>query len=105
MSIIEIIAGKRAWRAHMARVRALPGDYQTVYRELQKYVMKSAPVELAGEAGLLAGIVDLFETGAASGKAVLDVTGTDIAAFCDELIKSWDTGADCRQSSLNAKMP
>ena len=37
---------------------------------------------------LLLGIVDLFEEGAALGKEVLDVTGSDVAAFCDDLMKS-----------------
>ncbi|MCX7747326.1 MAG: DUF1048 domain-containing protein, partial [Clostridia bacterium] len=31
MSIKEIIEGKKVWRAHVARVKALPKDYQIVY--------------------------------------------------------------------------
>jgi DNA-binding ferritin-like protein (Dps family) len=32
MSISDIIEGKRQWRAHMARVKALPHEYQVVCR-------------------------------------------------------------------------
>ncbi len=37
MNIRDIFfEGKKAWRAHMARVKALPQDYQIVYKEIQK---------------------------------------------------------------------
>ena len=94
MKIQEIIEGKKAWREHMTRVKALPEDYQIVYKEIQKYYFKVGPVGLTEESGLLSGIVDLFEEGAASGKDVLEVTGEDVAAFCDELIKDMKTYAD-----------
>ena len=99
MSIQDIIEGKKEWRAHMARVKALPQDYQIVYKEIQKYLFKVGPAGLTDGIGLLSGIVDLFEEGAASGKGVLDVTGRDVAAFCDDLIRGSKTYADiCRES-------
>ncbi len=85
MGIQDIIEGKRQWRAHVARVKALPSDYQIVYKEMQRYLFKVGPVDLA-EGGLLPGIVDFFEEGAAAGKGVLELIGTDVAAFCDDLI-------------------
>lgn len=94
MGIRDIIEGKKAWRAHMARVKALPQDYQIVYKELQKYLFKVGPVELTEMTDLLSGIVDLFEEGAAAGKGVLEVTGRDVATFCDDLIKGSKTYAD-----------
>jgi len=87
MDIHEIIEGKKEWRAHMARVKALPREYQIVYEEIQKYFFKIGPVELADGICLLSGIVDLFEDGAAMGKEVLEVTGSNVADFCDDLIK------------------
>lgn len=101
MSIKDMIEGKKKWRAHMARVKALPQDYQIVYKEIQKYLFKVGPVELTDETGLLSGIIDLFEEGAASGKGVLEVTGSDVAAFCDDLIKDSKTYADLYQESVN----
>jgi len=47
MRIEDIIEGKKEWRAHMARVKALPKDYQIVYKEIQKYLFKVGPVELS----------------------------------------------------------
>ncbi|AFC28427.1 hypothetical protein PM3016_1502 [Paenibacillus mucilaginosus 3016] len=103
MKIHDIIQGKKEWRAHVARVKALPQDYQIVYKEIQKYFFKVGPVELTEGTGLLSGIVDLFEEGAASGKGVLEVTGRDVAAFCDDLIKDSKTYADIYQQSIDQK--
>src|SRR5674536_267378 len=87
MRIQDIIEGKKEWRAHVARVKALSKDYQIVYKEIQKYLFKVGPVELTDGIGLLSGIIDFFEESAALGKGVLEVTGSDVAAFCDDLIK------------------
>lgn len=97
MSIQDIIEGKKEWRAHKARVKALPEDYQIVYKEIQKYFFKVGPVELTEGTDLLSGIVDLFEEGAAEGKNVLEVTGEDVAAFSDDLIKDSQTYSDSLQ--------
>ncbi|MFY1597760.1 DUF1048 domain-containing protein [Micromonospora sp. WMMD737] len=99
MSIQDIIEGKKQWRAHVARVKALPPDYRIVYQEMQRYLFKVGPTDLL-DGGLLPGIVDFFEEGVAAGKGVLEVTGTDVAAFCDELIKDSRTYADVYQESL-----
>ena len=93
MGIRDIIEGKRQWRAHVARVKALPADYQVVYHEMQKYYFKVGPVELT-EGDLLSGILDFFEEGAASGKGVIELIGRDVAAFADGLIKDSRTYAE-----------
>jgi len=104
MGIQDIIQGKKEWRAHVARVKALPQDYRIVYKEIQKYLFKVGPVELTEGTGLLSGIVDLFEEGAASGKGVLEVTGRDVAAFCDDLIKDSKTYGDLYQESVDQEV-
>jgi DNA-binding ferritin-like protein (Dps family) len=113
VSIQDAIEGKRKWqkkwRAHMARVKALPQDYQIVYKEIQNYLFKVGPVELIDgtdyfSTDLLSGIVDLFEEGAALGKGVLDVTGKDVAAFCDDLIKDSKTFADVLEESIDQEV-
>ena len=107
--IQDAIEGKKKWqekwRAHMARVNALPQDYQIVYKEIQNYLFKVGPVELTDgtdflSGDLLSGIIDLFEESAALGKGVLEVTGRDVAAFCDDLIKDSKTFADILQESV-----
>ena len=93
MSIRDIIDGKRQWRAHTARVKALPPDYRIVYQELQKYLFKVGPVSLT-DGDLLSEIVDFFESGAASGRGAMELIGPDVAAFCDGLIGDSPTYAD-----------
>lgn len=101
MSIQDLIEGKKMWRAHMARVKALPQDYQIVYKEIQNYLFKVGSVELTDGTDLLSGIVDLFEEGASFGKGVLEVTGSDVAAFCDALVNDSKTFADSLQDSVD----
>lgn len=100
MSISDIIEGKKQWRAHQARVRALPPDYQVVYKEIQRYLFKVGPCGL-DDGKLLPGIVDFFAEGAAAGTPVLDLIGTDVAAFCDGLIDGTPTYAEIYQKSVS----
>ena len=102
MGIQDIIEGKKQWRAHLARVKALPPDYQIVYKEMQKYFFKIGPVELT-DGNLLAEIVDFFGEGVAAGKGVLELIGNDVAAFCDDLVKDSRTYADIYQESITGK--
>ncbi|KWZ81820.1 MULTISPECIES: DUF1048 domain-containing protein [Heyndrickxia] len=103
MNIKSIIEGKKEWRAHVARVKALPQDYQIVYKEIQKYLFKVGVVEVNESIGLLSEILNFFEESAAAGKGVLEVTGPDVAAFCDALIEGSKTYADLYQESVNQK--
>jgi DNA-binding ferritin-like protein (Dps family) len=102
VGIQDIIEGKKQWRAHVARVKALPPDYQIVYKEMQKYLFKVGPIDLP-DVGVLPGIVDFFEEGVAAGKGVLELIGNDIAAFCDDLVKDSRTYADAFQDSISGK--
>jgi DNA-binding ferritin-like protein (Dps family) len=102
VGIQDIIEGKKQWREHMARVKALPPDYQIVYKEIQRYLFKVGPVDLP-DGGLLSGIVDFFEEGVAAGKGVLELIGNDVAAFCDDLVKDSPTYADVYQESISGE--
>ena len=104
MKIQDIIEGKKEWRAHIARVKKLPKDYQIVYYEIQKYFYKVGPTQLNEGIELLSGIIDLFEEGANLEKGVLEVTGNDVAAFCDELIKDSKTYFDSYQESVDKEI-
>ena len=86
MGIQDVIEGKKQLRAHMARVKALPPDYQIVYKEMQRYLFKVGLIDVA-DGRLLSGIVDFFEEGVTAGKGVLELIGDDVAAFCDDLVK------------------
>ncbi|QFZ19856.1 DUF1048 domain-containing protein [Saccharothrix syringae] len=93
MGVRDIIEGKRQWRAHVARVKALPPDYRIVYGEMQRYLFKVGPVDLFG-GSLLPGVVEFFEEGVAARKGVLELIGDDVAAFCDDLVRDSRTCAD-----------
>jgi DNA-binding ferritin-like protein (Dps family) len=102
VGIQDIIEGKRQWRAHMARVKALPPDYQIVYKEMQRYLFKVGLVDLP-DGSLLSGIVDFFQEGVAAGKGVLELIGSDVAAFCDDLVRDSRTCAGICQESVSGK--
>jgi DNA-binding ferritin-like protein (Dps family) len=100
MGIHDLLEGKKQWRAQMARVKALPPDYQIVYKEMQRYFFKVGPVDLA-DGTLLTGIVDFFEESAAAGTGARELLGYDVAAFCDGLIQDTPTYADLYQESIS----
>lgn len=102
MGIQDIIEGKKQWRAHMARVKALPRDYQIVYKEIQRYLFKVGPIDLL-DRPLLSEILEFFEEGVAADRGVLELIGDDVAAFCDGLIKDSRTYADIYQKSISGK--
>jgi DNA-binding ferritin-like protein (Dps family) len=102
MGIHDVIEGKKQWRAHTARVKALPPDYQIVYREIQRYLFKVGTIDLP-DGPLLFGIVDFFEEGVAAGRGVLELIGNDVAAFCDDLAKDSRTYADTFQESISGE--
>ncbi|GAA5202034.1 DUF1048 domain-containing protein [Microbacterium jejuense] len=99
MGIRDIIEGKKQWRSHVARVKALPPDYRVVYDELQRYYFKVGPVGL-DDGSLLSGIVDFFEQGTADGKSARELVGEDVAAFADDLIADTPTYAEQYRASL-----
>ncbi len=102
MGIQDVIKGKKQWRAHMARVRALPPDYRIVYKEIQRYLFKVGPIDLP-DGRLLSGIVDFFEEGVAAGRGILELIGNDVAAFCDDLVTDSRTYADINQESIGGE--
>lgn len=104
MGIKDVIKGKKEWRAHVARVKELPKDYQIVYKEIEKYILKVGPVDLSEGMELLSGIVGFFEEGVSFGKGALEVTGDDVGSFCDELIRDSKTYVDIYEESVNKEV-
>lgn len=46
-------------------------------------------------------VIDLFESSAAEGKKVLDITGEDVVGFCDELLQDTKKWTDHYRRKLN----
>jgi DNA-binding ferritin-like protein (Dps family) len=107
MSIFEKIIGsledKREWKAMEARAKALPNEYRNAYKAIQKYMWTAGggPTNWKDSSRIFFGILELFEEGAAEGKKVTDLTGKDVAAFCDDLVKDEETWKDKYRKKLN----
>ena len=104
-SLKRVAREKREFRQQQARAKALPEDYRYVYRQIQHYVWWGYSAYSGGDERdaqqMLADLLDLFETGVAEGKRVLDITGEDVAAFCDELLRNAKTYTGNPREALN----
>jgi DNA-binding ferritin-like protein (Dps family) len=96
--ISKIIGDKKEWKAMEARAKAFPHDYRVVYGEIKQYVWKSSGL---GSLEVFKGLLDLFEEGVANNKRVLEITGDDVAAFCDELLKGEKTYTEKWREKMN----
>lgn len=87
-NIKKMAESKREYKRQMMRVKALPKEYRYVFTKIQEHMWMFAAgagydmMQLHGE------LLDLFEEGAAQGKHVLDITGEDVASFCEDLLRS-----------------
>jgi len=83
----RVIGEKKEWRSMEARADALPRDYRIMYREIKGYLFRFSAGDGMDALAALRDILDLFETSAAEGKHAFDVTGEDVAAFCDQRLR------------------
>jgi len=97
----KIIGDKKEWRAMEARAKALPKDYQVIYDETKNYMFKFSAGGGMDIIVILKDLLELFEEGAANGKGALEITGDDVAAFVDELLKSAKTYTEKWHNDLN----
>ncbi|MBS3679808.1 DUF1048 domain-containing protein [Ornithinibacillus massiliensis] len=106
MNFIEKIIGslddKREWKAIERRAKALPREYHNAYKAIQNYMWTVGGLtDWKDISRIFDGILDLFEEGAAAGKKVTDLTGEDVASFCEELVKEAKTWKDKYREKLN----
>lgn len=106
MNFIEKIIGslddKREWKAMEVRAKSLPSEYHNAYKAIQKYMWTAGGLTDWNDMRLIfGGILDLFEEGAAASKKVTDLTGGDVASFCEELVKDAKTWKDKYRKKLN----
>ena len=98
--IIGDLEGKKEWKALEARAKALPDEYQTVYSEIKDFVWHGG-TGVMDPSNMFKRLVQIFEEGAASGKHVVDVTGSDVAAFVETLVHDEKTYTDGLREKLN----
>jgi DNA-binding ferritin-like protein (Dps family) len=106
MSILEKIFGdfseKKAWREMENRAKALPEDYYNAYKAMQKYLWNTGGVMEWQETKFVFNqIIDLLEEAVANNKRVKEVTGNDVAAFCDDLVSDAKSWVDKERQKLN----
>jgi DNA-binding ferritin-like protein (Dps family) len=97
----KMIGDKKEWRRMEARAKALPRDYQIVYGEMMQYMFKRSGGDGMDIVAILKDLLGLFETSAAEGKRVLEVTGEDVATFSDELLRNAKTFTENWHEALN----
>ncbi|UOO38351.1 DUF1048 domain-containing protein [Oscillospiraceae bacterium CM] len=100
-NIKKMIDSKRAYKQQMARVAALPEDYRYVFKKIQSHMWMFASGAGYDMLKIHEDLIDLFESGAAEGKPVLEMTGEDVASFCDELLRSARTYTGDWRATLN----
>lgn len=92
---------KKEYRQMMARVEKLPEDYRFVFHKIQQYTWNFAGGDGMDMLKIHYELIEYFETGAADGKRVLEITGDDVAAFCDELLKNTKTYTENWREEMN----
>lgn len=100
--IIDTIIGdlreKKEYKKNEARAKALPAEYAEAYKEIRNYLFQTSGI-LTFEP--LKALVDMLEEAAAEGRHVIDITGPDVAAFADELVKGEKSYFDQQRKKLN----
>lgn len=91
LNVKKMIKSKREYKRQMERVNLLPPDYRYVFKKIQKHMWQFAAGAGYDMMKVHYGLLDLFEKGISEGKEVLEVTGEDVAAFVDELLKNTRT--------------
>ena len=97
----KIIVDKKEYKMMMARVDALPNDYQFVFKKIQHYMFSRSGGDGMDILKVQYDLIDLFETGVADGKGVLEITGADVAEFCNELLRYTKTWTEDWSEKLN----
>ncbi len=99
--LTKILGDKKEWKAMEARANVLPRDFRLVYGEMKSYMWRFTASDGMDVVAILKDVLGLFETSAAQGKSVLDVTGEDVAAFCDERLRGTTSYLDKWRAPLN----
>ncbi|WP_313804075.1 DUF1048 domain-containing protein [Cytobacillus sp.] len=97
----KLIGDKKEYKMMMARVEALPEEYQYVYKKIQNYMWNFTAGNGMDMLHIQYELIDLFEAGAADGRQVLEITGEDVASFADELVANAKTYVDKYRKDLN----
>jgi len=103
--IINTIIGdmdeKKAYRHNEKSAKALPAEYAEAYKNIKQYIFNTSGILTMEPLQVL---VDMFEEAASEGRHVKDITGPDVAAFADELVRGTKSYQDQQRNKLNKNM-
>ncbi|MEY8748458.1 DUF1048 domain-containing protein [Bacillales bacterium AN1005] len=97
----KMLGDKKEYKMMMARVEALPEDYQFVFKKIQNYMWQFSAGNGMDMLHIQYELIELFEGGAAEGRPVLEITGEDVATFADELVANAKTYVAKYREDLN----
>lgn len=104
-SLKNIKKDKQEYKEFLERINALPKDYKFAYKKMTEYMWSySGGGDGYDMIALQGGLLELFEISVTDGKNILDVTGDDIASFCDELLRNAITYTEKRRDKLNREI-
>ncbi|MBH2007312.1 DUF1048 domain-containing protein [Candidatus Saccharibacteria bacterium] len=100
--IIDTIVGdlseKKKYRETEKRAKALPAEYKDAYKQIKHYLWNTSGILTIDP---LVALVDLLEEAAADHKSIVDITGPDVAAFADDLVRGESSYKDQQREKLN----
>ncbi|WP_142826407.1 DUF1048 domain-containing protein [Planococcus soli] len=102
--IKKMIGDKKEYREQMARAEALPEDYRFVFKKLHAYMWSFAGGDGSDMLRAQHELIELFEASSSEGVHVLDVTGEDVAGFCDDFLSDTQKWTDAYRQKINRDM-
>lgn len=100
-TIIGSLDEKRDYRENEKRAKTLPSEYAVAYKEIKHYIFTTSGITHFAP---LKALVELLEEAAATKTPVVQITGPDVAAFADDLVRGEQTYFDQARKKLNSKI-
>ena len=90
--IDKIIGDKKRYRQYKARVEALPENYRTAIKAIQRYSYYFGGGD--GDSGMqmLEDLADLFEQAAADGTPIREIVGEHPVEFAEAFLRNYPEG-------------
>lgn len=102
--IKKMVGDKKEYKEQMARAEALPEDYKFVFEKIHGYMWSFAGGDGSDMMKAQQDLIELFEVSSEDGLHVLQVTGEDVAGFCDEFLRDTKKWTDNYRKKLNSDM-
>ena len=79
---------RREYKSLVRRTKVMPYEYRYTFKKIMNYIYTvGLGIDVGDILLILSGLIELLEDAIAESKGVIEVTGEDIASFCDELMR------------------